>query len=353
LAYIPLSNALRPKIWDEFVFNEPIIEVLKHMLLSGNIPNGLLLSGTRGVGKTTAARLFAKGLLCKSKTRNKPCGICTFCQNENNPDIIEVDGGSHGNVDAIRRLLHLAALKPLYGSKKIFIIDEAHKLGRSQASWDALLKILEEPYDHIFWIFCTTQKHKVPDVIQSRLVALDLRRVPTHILSVYLHSVITKQIGAEIPIEIAMEIAVASNNSIRDGLTLLEKIIPYCSKNGWSVDSVRNLLGIVGGTDREIFFIETLLAKDTKSLWVFIDEWIKLGVDPDEIFQFILRSLNSALDVLVGINSSNTELASYVQSFEPGRLIWIIDKVLKHEDKFYSSNNKEMMLKLITSEVCL
>jgi DNA polymerase III subunit gamma/tau len=358
--YQPLALKLRPQFFKDFIYNEPIILILKNMILKSQIPNGIIFSGTRGIGKTTLARILARSLNCekRKKTEFEPCGKCPSCKESlegTHPDILEIDGATHGNIEDIRKILEQAAHTPMMGNKKIFVVDEAHNLGRSQASWDALLKILEEPPEHVVWVFCTTQKHKIPDVIKSRLISLDLRMVPTKIIEKYTMEILAKKdLGfGKIPTyDVAPIIANSANNSIRDALTLLEKIIPYCDDKGWSKQTVLDAIGAF-----DILKIPDILGliiqHNTAGLWALLNGIMESGIEPDPLFESLTAVINNLMTIyLGGFVETSSLYTPYMSEFAPARLIYLCDIILKRTRDLQFSNNKKMVIQVASMELC-
>jgi DNA polymerase III subunit gamma/tau len=357
--YKPLATILRPQFFNQFVYNEPIITIVKAMISNNTMPNGLIISGTRGIGKTTLARIVARSLNCTARPQGgaEPCGECPSCLESlegSHPDIVEIDGATHAGVDDVKHIVEQAQHTPMLSDKKIFIVDEAHNLARSVASWDVLLKILEEPPDHVFWIFCTTQKHKIPVVIKSRLVTLDLKMVPFKVTSNYIYSVLkwlNKEVADEDAGKIAAAVAQASGNSLRDSLTLLEKVIPYCTEKGWTLD---NALVATGSFDlgRLNDILSCLANRDATKLWLILDELLESGVDLEVILNAISDSINKLLSIALGVSVENAEIVQgWASYFPPSHLLCLADLFMKRYPYFDSSTNKKMVLQVLVLEL--
>jgi DNA polymerase-3 subunit gamma/tau len=352
--YIPLALKYRPKYFSEFIYNEPSVLILKSMLMKKQLPNGLILSGVRGIGKTTLARIFARTLNCLDmQPDGEACGKCDSCQmalDETllHPNIKEIDGATHGKIEDIRRLLDDASMSTMYGGYKVYIVDEAQGLGISRSSWDALLKVLEEPPPGLLWIFCTTAKHKIPLTIQSRLVSLDLKLVPDQIIATHLANIMP---DIQDPI-IFETIARAGNNSIRDSLTLLEKVIPYCNEVGWSIDNVNHVLGSLDLNNIQAV-LNCIVQHDSGCLWATIDDLINNGVEPDVIFNTLVDVVDRLLALSVGatIELPDVYRASFANLGVP-RVIYLSDVILKRTPNYTEMTNKKFVLKLLAVELC-
>jgi DNA polymerase III subunit gamma/tau len=361
--YVNLATALRPTTFDKVVYNEHVSLVLKSMLVQNKVPTGVLFSGVRGVGKTSLSRLFARALNCQNRVDYNPCNECESCKMSlvgNHPDIVEVSGSTNGNIDDIRKLMDQAMLSPIIGKYRVFIIDEVQGLGRSQSSFDALLKVLEEPPAHVVWLFCTTAKNKLPETIKSRLVSLDLKSVPTDTISDYLNSTAlpgqvtfpkTKKKDVKAVTDV---VAFGAKNSIRDALTLLEKVIPYCNEKGWSD---KNALFALGSMESAKCFsiLEAIANYDSKLLWSELENIINSGIDVEVVFNDgVLEAINNLLLVSIGGQSLYAdEYLSYFQKIGPARVLYLADVVARRNEQFNNSNNKKFMLQFITIELCM
>jgi DNA polymerase-3 subunit gamma/tau len=225
----------------------------------------MLFSGTRGVGKTTIARILAKTFRCENHTDAdpEPCCRCESClgfAHNNQMDVIEIDAASNTSVDDIREIIESSRYKPTTGKFKIFIIDEVHMLSKS--AFNALLKTLEEPPSHVKFLFATTETHKIPETIMSRVLKFDLRRVDIDLIAQHLSSVCNgENIGADA--ETLMLIARAADGSIRDGLSILDQAINLTPGNKLSARDVREMLNISDDEDA-IELLDLLFSCDIK-----------------------------------------------------------------------------------------
>lgn len=357
--YKPLATILRPQFFNQFVYNEPIVTIVKSMITNNTMPNGLIISGTRGIGKTTLARIIARALNCttRSKDNAEPCGECPSCLESldgTHPDILEIDGATHASVDDVRNMVEQAYHTPMLSEKKIFIIDEAHNLARSVASWDVLLKVMEEPPEHVFWVLCTTQKHKIPTVIKSRLVTLDLKMVPFKVVSNYIYSVLNwlkveadqSELG-----KIAAVVASAGNNSLRDSLTLLEKVIPYCTEKGWILNNALIATGSFDLTKLDEI-LRCLANKDGVCLWRIVNDLVESGVDEEVILHSISDSLSKLLSLHLGaLVDESGILEKWISFFPPARLLCLADIFMKRVSSVGDSRNSKMALQVLVLEM--
>ena len=231
MSYEVLARKYRPSCFEEVIGQEHVVRALVNSIESEKIHQAFIFSGTRGVGKTTIARILAKCLNCESKT--KPTSVpCNKCSNTieitagRSVDFLEIDAASNTQVEKIRDLIETVEYKPAKGRYKIFLIDEVHML--SPASFNALLKTLEEPPPHIVFIFATTNPEKIPKTVQSRCLQLNLKTVNEEMLSNHLNKILKKE-KIKHDGESTQLISKSANGSVRDALTILDQAIAHLS----------------------------------------------------------------------------------------------------------------------------
>jgi len=244
--YIVLARKYRPSSFASLKGQDFLVTTIVNSIKLDRVAHTFLLTGIRGGGKTTTARIIAKTLNCSDQIIDEklviPCGKCNNCQtSENHPDIIELDAASRTGVDDVRSIIESSNYLPLLGKYKIFIIDEVHML--STAAFNALLKTLEEPPAHVKFIFATTELRKIPITILSRCQKFELRRLNLDELTKHLEDILTKEnLQAE---EDALKlIATHAEGSVRDSLSLLDLVISNANNQTITLNIVRNLLGL-------------------------------------------------------------------------------------------------------------
>lgn len=245
MSYLVLARRWRPKRFADLVGQDVAVRTLKNALSSGNLAHAYLLTGIRGVGKTTIARLMAMAVNCISLKDGEPCGECEVCgaiARGSNLDVQEMDAASHTGVDDIREILDGVRYPPASLKYKVYIIDEAHMLSKS--AFNALLKTLEEPPERVLFILATTEVEKLPITVRSRCQRFDLRRLGANEIVDYLAHVLGQEkIQAD---ESALQlIARAADGSVRDALSLTERVLAYAS-NGVTAEDVQQALGLIG-----------------------------------------------------------------------------------------------------------
>ena len=247
MGYKALARKWRPKNFDEVMGQNETVAVLKNALVSERVHHAYLFTGTRGVGKTTMARIFAKALNCEKGVTSEPCGKCFSCQgidNNNMVDLIEVDAASRTKVEETRELLDNVQYAPTQGRFKIYLIDEIHMF--SKHSFNALLKTLEEPPGHVKFLLATTDHEKIPATVLSRCLKLNLKKISNKSLIDYIEQVLKGE-GVSSSKEAIKIIAESADGSARDALSLLDRMI-VLSDGSIKTTDVSNLLGIIDKT---------------------------------------------------------------------------------------------------------
>ena len=244
MSYQVLARKYRPRSFDTLVGQAHVVQALKNALDQKRLHHAYLFTGTRGVGKTTLARILAKSLNCDKGISSSPCGICKACTEIDQGryvDLIEVDAASNTQVDNMRDLLDNAQYAPTQGQFKIYIIDEVHMLSKS--AFNAMLKTLEEPPEHIKFILATTDQQKVPVTVLSRCLQFNLKQMPSFSISEYLEKIL-KEESINYEINAIYLIAKAANGSMRDALSILDQGIAYC---GGTIEeaTIKRMLGAI------------------------------------------------------------------------------------------------------------
>ncbi|MBQ1228271.1 MAG: DNA polymerase III subunit gamma/tau, partial [Firmicutes bacterium] len=246
--YQALYRAYRPEVFEEILGQEHIIRILKNQIATDSVSHAYLFCGTRGTGKTTTARILAKGLNCLSDG-GRPCGHCANCmaiKEGSFMDVIEMDAASNNGVENIRELRESVKYPPVIGRKKIYIIDEVHML--STGAFNALLKTLEEPPENVIFILATTEPQKLPATILSRCMRLDFRRVPENTLVSGMARICNDR-GINVTEGALRLIAANADGSVRDGLSILDQ----CISSGQDEVTREDVLEFLGTSGIETF----------------------------------------------------------------------------------------------------
>lgn len=292
MSYLVLARKWRPRQFDEMVGQSHVLQALSNALDRGRLHHAYLFTGTRGVGKTTVARIFAKALNCERGVSSQPCGECGACQEIDAGrfvDLIEVDAASRTKVDDTRELLENVVYLPVKGRFKIYLIDEVHMF--SQASFNALLKTLEEPPEHVKFLLATTDPQRLPVTVLSRCLQFNLRALaPAHIQS-YLGDILGREeIEAE-PEALAL-LADAAGGSVRDALSLLDQAIGF-SDGQLKAEVVADMLGV---TDSRLLqgLLDALAAGESQTLFSLVNQALERSVDPSRLLAELAEAIHRA-----------------------------------------------------------
>jgi len=274
MAYTALARAWRPKKFSELVGQEHVLRALVNALETGRVHHAFLFTGTRGVGKTTIARIFAKCLSCEKGVTAEPCGECANCREIDagrSVDLIEVDAASRTKVDDTRELLDNVQYAPTRSRYKVYLIDEVHML--SMHSFNALLKTLEEPPPHVKFLLATTDPHKLPVTVLSRCLQFNLKRLPVAQIADHLKHMLEVD-GIAFDAGGVRLIAQAADGSMRDGQSLLDQLIAF-GGGTVSESAARAMLGTIA-RDHVVKLAELLVAADASALMKYaqsLDQW--------------------------------------------------------------------------------
>lgn len=274
--YKALYRQYRPEVFEEVLGQDHIVRILKNQIASDSTSHAYLFCGTRGTGKTTTARLLAKGLNCLSEGE-RPCGKCANCLSIKEGsflDVIEIDAASNNGVDDVRELRESVKYPPQAGRRKVYIIDEVHML--SQEAFNALLKTLEEPPEYVTFILATTEVHKLPATVLSRCMRLDFKRVPETVLIRGMAD-ICASLGIDVTEDALRIIAANADGSVRDGLSILDQCISGREARVEAAD-VLEFLGASGDEDF-IELTDMVRKKRTEEAIIFLDGILSDGKD--------------------------------------------------------------------------
>jgi len=277
MSYLVLARKARPQTFEQVIGQRPTVKTLQNSLARDRVAHAILFSGVRGVGKTTLARIMAKALNCTEGNKSEPCNSCQSCVTITNGsaiDLTEIDGASNRGIQEIRELKEKLRFLPTSSKYKIVIIDEVHML--TTEAFNALLKTLEEPPAHVYFMFATTELHKIPITILSRCQRYELTRVSSSELSDHFSKLAADE-GYEIDDDGLAMIVKESEGSVRDGLSLMDQVFSYSEKT-ISVDDVIEVLGLI---NRQVLLTITsaLLEGNSSKALTALDECFDYGID--------------------------------------------------------------------------
>ena len=294
--YVVLARKYRPQTFDDLIGQQAMVKTLRNAFASGRIAQAYMLTGVRGVGKTTTARIIARALNYETDTVSKPTfnmpvpgRHCAEIMESRHPDVVEMDAASNTGVDNMRELIESARYKPLIARYRVFIIDEVHML--SKGAFNALLKTLEEPPEHVKFIFATTEIRKVPVTVLSRCQRFDLRRVDVPELGAHFRKIVANE-GAEAADDALTIIARAAEGSVRDGLSLLDQAIAL-GQGRVTAGTVRDMLGLA---DRGRIFdlLEQIFRGDTKAALATLAALHRDGAEPTQVLADLAEAVHAA-----------------------------------------------------------
>ncbi|MGZ8998592.1 MAG: DNA polymerase III subunit gamma/tau, partial [Allosphingosinicella sp.] len=301
--YRVLARKYRPQSFDQLIGQEAMVRTLANAIKRDRLAHAFLLTGVRGVGKTSTARLIAKALNCVGPDGQggptiEPCGQCEPCRaiaEGRHIDVVEMDAASHTGVDDVREIIEAVRYSAVSARFKVYIVDEVHMLSKN--AFNALLKTLEEPPAHVKFLFATTEVNKVPITVLSRCQRFDLRRIPAELLAGHFAHVAQAE-GVEVEAEALALIARAAEGSARDGLSILDQAIAH-GAGTVSADQVRTMLGLSDrGAIRELLAL--LLSGNGQSALSALKDQYDLGVEPSAVIRGLLEAVHGITRAKVG-----------------------------------------------------
>lgn len=293
MTYLIYARKYRPKTFDEMIGQKPVVQTLKNAIKNNRVAQAYIFSGMRGVGKTTAARIFAKALNCQHGPTPTPCNKCEFCKSvdeDRSVDVLEIDGASNRGIEEVRSLREGVKYKPIHSRNKVIIIDEVHMLTRE--AFNALLKTLEEPPSHTVFIFATTEFHKVPATIISRCQHFEFKKISQRDIVNHLLDITQKEKIEISPVGLNL-IAEAADGSLRDAQSLLDQAVAFSGE----VINDEDLKEILGTISREILFgfSSMIMEEKADSVFPLVDKLIERGYDLRYFYKELIQHFRNLL----------------------------------------------------------
>ncbi|MEJ2103123.1 MAG: DNA polymerase III subunit gamma/tau [Ignavibacteriaceae bacterium] len=355
--FIVTARKWRPQKFEDVVGQEHITRTLKNAIKENRIAHAYLFTGPRGVGKTTTARILAKTLNCENRKNSEPCNECEMCksiQNSQLIDIIEIDGASNRGIDEIRTLRESVKYAPTRGKYKVYIIDEVHML--TKESFNAFLKTLEEPPEHIIFIFATTDVHKVPLTIISRCQRYDFRRIPLEKIKETLKMIAEKE-KIKIDDKTLTIIAKKADGALRDAESYFDQVVAF-SKGKINSELVSQMLNLI---DEEIYFelSDAVLEKNFKTVFEVSEKIYENGWDFIDFLEGLIEHFRNILSAVVTNSTVAIESAdsykerylNYRDKFAESDLLRLLNFLNKSQQELRFSQNHRLKIEIVLSHL--
>jgi DNA polymerase-3 subunit gamma/tau len=347
MSYLVLARKWRPQTFAEVIGQPHVTRTLQNAVSRSRIAHAYLFCGARGVGKTSVARILAKTLNCRNPVAFVPCNQCSNCREitqGNAVDVLEIDGASNRGIDSIRDLRETVRYRPAKSPYKVYIIDEVHML--TAEAFNALLKTLEEPPEHVVFLFATTEPHKIPATILSRCQRFDFRRISTQELVEHLRH-ITSQEQAGLPEGLLYALAREADGSMRDAQSLLEQILAFSGED-LTGDEILDILGIV---DRKSVYkvVAAVLDGNARTCLEVIADLYRRGIDT-KCFRnlLVLAAGGHGAESLLDLPGDEVQvLKGELNKTSPGSLHLIFQMVLKAEEEIRRSSLPRITLEML------
>ncbi len=341
-----LARKYRPANFADMIGQGAVVKTLQNALSTGKIHPAYIFSGIRGVGKTTAARLFAKGLNCEHGPTATPCGECTSCleiRRGNSMDVLEIDAATNTQVEKTRDLIDAARYTPSRDRYRVFIIDEVHML--SLSSFNALLKTLEEPPAHAIFLLATTEAHKIPDTIHSRAQHFQFRRVPERQVADFLEQVCVQEHLVAEPAALSL-IAKSGEGSVRDSLTLLDRLVAYADGPVTEAAAVE----VLGVTGREglLTLVDALSQGRVAAIPGFVDQLLDRGQSLERFLSDLLGLVRELVRLKLSGSGKQGDptLARCANRFSEEDLLRLWDLLLISQQRLKGTPEADALLEL-------
>jgi len=351
MSYQVLSRKWRPRKFEDVIGQEHITTSLMNALKRGRTGHAYLFTGTRGVGKTSVARIFAKSIRCENLGDDgQACETCPSCENfadTQSLDVIEIDGASNNSVDNIRELINNVQFLPSTGKYRVYIIDEVHML--SSSAFNALLKTLEEPPDHVIFIFATTEPEKILDTVLSRCQRFDFRSPSLEKMNALVEMIAEKEGITFENKNIVEKISFFGNGSVRDSLSILDQLLTFSENN--NIDENTLFLGLGLAKQTSLYELaEHILSGDVSSMSEVYRGLQTENVSSEKIYHGLIDTFYELINSLMG---GKTAYTASLESYGPQELMWIYETLSKDLDWASKTYDLGKTLEIILQKICV
>ena len=360
MSYVALYRKFRPAEFSEVKGQEHIVTTLQNQIKADRIGHAYLFCGTRGTGKTTIAKIFARAVNCESPVDGSPCGKCSVCKSiaaGTSMNVIEIDAASNNGVDNIREIRENVAYSPTEGKYKVYIIDEVHML--SIGAFNALLKTLEEPPEYVIFILATTEAHKIPITILSRCQRYDFKRITAETICARLQELMDQE-GVEVEEKALRYIAKAADGSMRDALSLLDQCIAFYLGKKLTYD---NVLEVLGALDTDVYssLLRKIIKRDVSAVMGDVESIVMQGRElsqfVNEFIQYLrnLMFVQSAdhLEDFLEVSTENlNQLKEESKMIDPDTLMRFIRVFSELSGQIKYSTQKRVLVEVALIKLC-
>lgn len=361
MSYTALYRKFRPAVFEDVKGQEHIITTLQNQIKANRIGHAYLFCGTRGTGKTTVAKIFARAVNCEHPVDGSPCGECAMCRSiaaGSSMNVIEIDAASNNGVDSIREIREEVTYRPTEGRYKVYIIDEVHML--SIGAFNALLKTLEEPPEYVIFILATTEIHKIPVTILSRCQHYDFKRISIETITGRMKELMDTE-KVDVEDRALTYIAKAADGSMRDALSLLDQCIAFYLGQRLTYD---NVLEVLGAVDTDVFsrLLRKILDRDVAGALDIVEDLVMMGRELTQLasdFTWYLRNLlllktsDNIEDVLDVSTENMAQLKEEAQMIETDMLFRFIRIFSELSGQLKYSTQKRVMLEVALIKLCV
>lgn len=342
-----LYRKYRPKTFEEVYGQDNIVNILRNQIKNNKISHAYIFSGTRGTGKTSTAKIFAKAVNCLDLESGIPCNKCQNCiaiQEESSMDIVEMDAASNRGIEDIRQLREQVIYPPTLLRYKVYIIDEAHMI--TNEGFNALLKIMEEPPKHLIFILATTEIEKIPNTILSRTQRFEFKSLSIEDIKTQIKNILNIE-GVSMEERAVEVIGTVASGAMRDALSVLDQVISI-GKDVINVDDVYDLLGVFSD-DIKRSYCKAIFQKNISELYKLIDEELNKGKDPNHFIKEIILFFNDLIYMKIGVKENIVE--NLLDNISLEQLVNSTDILIEYEEIMRKSDSSSILFKIASTRL--